>query len=409
MVWLNNLRLKSKDPQTRRKAIESLDPEASVDAQTFELLKESLGDAEAMVRGAAAMALAATKDERVADLVVPLLRDQNPEVRQNAATALGRLGDPRVTFVLAAALKDPSSNVRTSAAMALRNLSWHPHTGEEQALFDVALGNARGAAMCGEAALNPLVSELAHDTGFARRAAAEALEGVNDPRRVEPLLAAVTDDEPTVRVSAIHALGKVTGNDDVTAALLRALRDPEGCVRVAAGQVLSKRESTDLVPYFLALISDNHFEVRLVAVQFLGRFYSPQIVEALQQRLGDKDCDVRLAATKALGVLGDPVAVESLVLVLVDEERAIRLAAESSLNQLDPSWAQSEAAQRAASRLEASLNDRPAWVRAATMQVVAKLRAAVGGVSSQNAQQAGGEKSGRDTGTFSLTMVPNSK
>src|SRR3974377_2156238 len=109
MVWWNNLRLKSKDPQTRRKAIENLDSEGGVDAHTFELLSASLGDPEATVRDAAATALGATKDERVVDLVVPLLRDQSPEVRQSAAAALGRLGNPQVTFVLAGALKDPTS------------------------------------------------------------------------------------------------------------------------------------------------------------------------------------------------------------------------------------------------------------------------------------------------------------
>jgi hypothetical protein len=37
MVFLNNLRLKSKDPQTRRKAIESLDLERE-DPHTFQVL-----------------------------------------------------------------------------------------------------------------------------------------------------------------------------------------------------------------------------------------------------------------------------------------------------------------------------------------------------------------------------------
>jgi HEAT repeat protein len=119
-------------------------------------------------------------------------------------------------------------------------------------------------------------------------------------------------------------------------------------------------------------------------VQFLGHFYCPEIVQALQQRLADKDSDVRLAATKALGLLRDAAAIESLVLVLIDDERAIRSAAELSLDQIDPQWSQSEAAQRAAARLKASLNDRPAWVRAAAGQVLAKLRPSTGEVSAQN-------------------------
>lgn len=94
---------------------------------------------------------------------------------------------------------------------------------------------------------------------------------------------------------------------------------------------------------------------------------------------------MRLAATKALGAPRDPAAVESLVLTLIDDERAIRTAAELALDQVDTQSAHSEAAQRAATRLEASLKDRPAWVRAAAIQVVSKLRGA-GGVQAQNAQ-----------------------
>ena len=58
--------------------------------------------------------------------------------------------------------------------------------------------------------MKALVTELKHDTSFQRRAAAEALEEVDDPRATQPLLAALKDEDPTVRVSAIHALSKDT-------------------------------------------------------------------------------------------------------------------------------------------------------------------------------------------------------
>jgi hypothetical protein len=58
----------------------------------------------------------------------------------------------------------------------------------------------------------------------------------------------------------------------------------------------------------------------------------------------------------------------------VDEERTIRQAAELALAQIDPAWPQSEAAQRAGARLEASINNSPSWVRSTISQVLAKLR-----------------------------------
>src|SRR5207244_1322388 len=80
-----------------------------------------------------------------------------------------------------------------------------------------------------------------HDTSFVRRAAAEALQGLADPRAVQPLLAALEDPDSTVRVSAIHALTKDT-SELVTGKLARLLRASDACVRMAAAQVLSKRD-----------------------------------------------------------------------------------------------------------------------------------------------------------------------
>jgi hypothetical protein len=62
-------------------------------------------------------------------------------------------------------------------------------------------------------------------------------------------------------------------------------------------------------------------------------------------------------------------------MTLTDEERAVRAAAEAALERIDIHWTNSEAAQRAILRMEATLDEQPAWVRAATMQVLAKVRA----------------------------------
>jgi HEAT repeat protein len=274
---------------------------------------------------------------------------------------------------VAVALQDSSSEVRHSAAIALRSLGWRPSNDEEQAMFEVAIGNTRAASFKGEAAVNPLVGELGHTTDSMRRAAAEALEGVDDPRRIQPLLAAAADPEPTVRVSAIHALGKVSG-EQVTRALVKALRDPDSHVRLAAAIVLGRHDNPEHVPQFLRLLEDTYFEVRLTAVQFLGRMRQPQTVAPLLPRLNDKDSDVRLDTAKALGEIRSPEAIEALVVALIDDEHAVRHAAEMALSWIDRNWVKSEAAQRGCAALQNSMNHRPAWVRAAASQVIARLR-----------------------------------
>ena len=375
MIWWNSLKLRSKNPEVRRHAIEGLHVGrgSNANSRVFEVLSAGLNDDDLKVRCAAATVLGDLNDERGVELLIPLLSSASPELRQTAAVALGHLRDQRAIDPLVQMLRSANPQDRAKAGAALRDLGWTPINTDDHALFEVAIGNARAAAFRGESAIDPLVSELRHDTSFARRSAAAALEGVQDPRRVQPLLVAIRDADPTVRVTAIHALAS-EDSKPVVDAVLKALRDSEACVRLAAAQVLAKRDTPDFVPAFFSLVADGNFEVRLACIQYLERFAHPQITEALAKFLSDRDSDVRLAAAKALGVSRDPSAVEALVIALVDEERAIRQSAESSLNSIDPNWPHSEAAQRAALRLEAWIGTCPAWVRSSISQVLAKLR-----------------------------------
>ena len=163
--------------------------------------------------------------------------------------------------------------------------------------------------------------------------------------------------------------------------LRKLLRDKDPCVRLAAAQVLSKRDDANLAHDFLNLLTDQSFEVRVTAVQFLGRIPDARIADSLLPMLQDPDNDVRQYAAKALGVIGSPKAIAGLVMALIDEERAVRQAAEGALGQINIHWTESEAAQQASWRLEAALEDRPAWVRAAVSHVLAKLRGSSSGAA----------------------------
>lgn len=305
--------------------------------------------------------------------LIAALQDSNEPVREAVVQALGRFADARAVNTLRPMLRDPAASVRIAAAMNLKHLGWRPATPEELAVFEIALGHTKAAAWgSGESALMPLLAELKNDTSFQRRAAAEALEGVDDPRRIRPLLTAAQDPDPSVRVSAIYALANHP-SAEIGRMLVNTFRDQEPLVRHAAADVLAKWEDPAYVRYFIELLADRHFDVRITAVQFLGKMRDPQAVEVLLPLLRDPDSDVRRASAVALGNLGDERAIEALVLVLIDEERTVRAAAENALEHIDDHWPCSKAAQQAAVRLEASLDDNCAWVRSAVRQVLAKL------------------------------------
>jgi HEAT repeat protein len=173
-------------------------------------------------------------------------------------------------------------------------------------------------------------------------------------------------------IERLTATGKLPG----LKLLIASLSDPDAHVRLAAAQVLQQQADPAHLPHFLTLLVDEHFEVRLTAIQFLRRINDPQVVQALVARLADSDSDVRRAAAAALGVVRSPVALEPLVLSLTDEEPAVRHAAAAALEEIDPRWVRTDAAQRAIPRLGALRGDPRPWIATAAETVLEKLRAA---------------------------------
>jgi HEAT repeat protein len=368
MAWFTSFLLKSSNPQLRCKAIATLADSGRT--RDTELIFASLTDKDPKVRCAAVRALEKRNNEDSVPSLIGALSDSNYEVRQAAARALGRLKDSSAIEPLTAALRDSDPAVRTAAAVALRALAWRPSTRDELARFEIALGNTPSSSL-GDAAIDPLVSELTNETAFYRRAAAEALRELNDPRKVGPLLEALRDHDFSVRISAVHSLQHVV-SEQVTGEILKLFRDSDNHVRLAAAQVVARRQ--DAAPaHFLGLLEDQNFEIRLVAVQFLGKIRSPHIAEILMARLSDSDVDIRQETASALGMMGNPAAIEPLVLCLADEDRLVRRGALRSLEQLDAAWFQSPAAVNMRPQLEALLAERSEWVRSDIQDVLAKL------------------------------------
>ncbi|NIO20797.1 MAG: hypothetical protein GTN76_08680 [Candidatus Aenigmarchaeota archaeon] len=62
-------------------------------------------------------------------------------------------------------------------------------------------------------AVEPLIAALKDENSFVRFSVVEALGLIKDPRTVEPLIAALKDEHSFVRFRAAWALGEITGKD----------------------------------------------------------------------------------------------------------------------------------------------------------------------------------------------------
>ncbi len=252
--------------------------------------------------------------------------------------------------MLIASLGDPDAQVRCAAARALD-------------IINAELSVAARAKAQAEA-----IPE-------AQAIVATTLNDVHDSRRSRSRRKSATNVEPTACPEATASPDPNPGEFQA-AALLDKLADPDANARLAAAQALEQQANPAHLTHFLTLLADDHFEVRLTAIQYLGRLGDPATAQALIARLADPDDDVRRAAAGVLGTIRNPVALEPLVLSLTDEEAAVRHAAAAALEQIEPRWVRTNAAQRALPRLEALRKDPRPWIAAAAEKVIQALRAA---------------------------------
>jgi len=224
MVWLDSLRLRSRSPWTRRKAIESLT--ASRQLSGLKLVLAGLGDPDPQVRSAAARAVAEiNKELSVAARVAAVADARQAPGLVNIAPLKGlpetgpaqRLGKPASgpTEALLRNLGDPEWRVRLTAAQALDESADPAHLTHFLTLladehFEVRLTAIQFLHRVGQPVLaKALLPCLADPDSDVRRAAALALGATHNPEALESLVLSLTDEEPAVRQAVAAALEEI--------------------------------------------------------------------------------------------------------------------------------------------------------------------------------------------------------
>ncbi len=170
-------------------------------------------------------------------------------------------------------------------------------------------------------------------------------------RQVNALLAELRDDEPGLVDRWLIKLGLAkdprTGRwyppvaedlaklgPSAVPALIRALRDDNRDVRLAAAMALGELRDRRAFEPLIVILKDEDWAMRHGAARALGNLGDPGAVELLIATLKDKDENVRGAAAYALGELGDARAVEPLIAALKDEGGGVRYDAAEALGKL---------------------------------------------------------------------------
>ena len=125
--------------------------------------------------------------------------------------------------------------------------------------------------------------------------------------KAEKILNRLNKELPTSKgeeITHAHQVARV-------AYLIEALRDEDKDVRRAAARALQEIEDPSTVPQLIGALKDEHFDVRESAAQALVKIGTPavpQLIEALK----DENGYVRLGAARALGEIGDQSAIKPL-------------------------------------------------------------------------------------------------
>ena len=128
-----------------------------------------------------------------------------------------------------------------------------------------------------------LIEALEEDGPRVRRAAANALVEIPDPRALEPLVAALADPDPAVRANAALALGEFEHPRPETLGtmverLAAALNDESPSVRAMAASALGRMKSSRAAEPLTALLSDESALVRTTAMWVLQGFTDQGLV-----------------------------------------------------------------------------------------------------------------------------------
>jgi ankyrin repeat protein len=158
----------------------------------------------------------------------------------------------------------------------------------------------------GARAVDPLIAALNDAGPGVRLQAAEALGHIGDPRAVDPLIALLKDPEPFVRVGVARALGHI-GDPRAIGPVVAATHDPDdpehyvhwGAIAAFGDLAKDPRAAEQLI----AALKDTDSEVRWIAAEALGNLKDPRAVAPLTAALQDPNALVRNRAAAALDLM----------------------------------------------------------------------------------------------------------
>ncbi|MCP1715382.1 HEAT repeat protein [Methanocalculus alkaliphilus] len=146
---------------------------------------------------------------------------------------------------------------------------------------------------------------------------------------VTAMLTAPSADE---KITHLRSLTAMDGRRAIPH-LIAALRDDDKTVRASASAFLTSI-GEGAIPELAALLKDQWWIVRYRACEALGEMKSSQTLPHLRRSLQDERDHVRYMAAKGLGSLGNPAVIQDITPLLDDENPYVRDMARRAIQSL---------------------------------------------------------------------------
>lgn len=211
----------------------------------FDEIISALGSPDDGSREEAVAALSGIGDEKVIFPLITALRDESSYVRRSAAEALGKSGSPKVVKPLVDLLTDDDRYVRETASEALGHLGKVAMPEMIHRLTDpdwrVRMGVVVALRVSHDSPDTDQVIRMLHDDSvYVRRESVKTLGRIGDKRILPYIIEATNDPDPGVRLRAVRAVARVGSGEERERVLRRCMQDPDGAVRLRAGEEYQK-------------------------------------------------------------------------------------------------------------------------------------------------------------------------
>ncbi len=356
--------LKDNYENTRRAAAEALGK--LKDARAVDPLIQALGDKDEYVRAYAAWSLGELREQRALEPLTRIRNDKEFGVRTKVFDAIKKIKSVRIQSrgseilntenieIIIEALRDKDEDVRlyTVNHLQFNEFLNNPRIIEPLSrLLDDEDRRVRLAAVFrlseikDEKVIHPLSEALKSRDEFIRENAAEGLTKfkINDPRVIESLIYALTDEDKTVGMYALNALHKIdyVKGIKIIEPLIQILQDSNETSRLlnkyTVKEILDKIDDIKDIEAIRPLeyaLNSKFEEVRFTVIQILGKIKNEKVIPSLTQALKNNDEKIRAEAAILLGKTKNISAVEPLKQALNDEYFRVQENAEEALKQL---------------------------------------------------------------------------